>query len=190
MEYKKYLPFFLGLAVFVVLTLLVNLVIGVVIAVVVALAIYFLLKDKDKSHEKLPEEGQGPLDLLEQSYKSLVDCNIALRKAYIPDEMRAAFETVIDKVLEILAPANNDSPNSELTWVINRVATEYLPNKSIKPYLSLNEDDRFSESVINEVKQGLSGIEKELNSVFDILASRKTTEFNAKAKFLKQRFDI
>lgn len=188
MEYKKYLPFLLGLAIFVVLTLLVNLVISVVIAVVVALAIYFLLKDKDKSHEKLPEE--SPLDLLEQSCKSLVDCNIALRKAYIPDELRAAFETVIDKVLEILAPANNDSPDSELTWVINRIATEYLPNKSIKPYLSLNDDDRFSESVINEVKQGLSGIEKELNGVSDILASRKTTEFNAKAKFLKQRFDI
>lgn len=188
MEYKKYLPFLAGLAVFIVLALLFDLVIGVAIAVVIALAIYFLLKDKDKANEQIFEE--SPVDQLEQSYKSLVDCNIALRKTHVSDELLTAFETVIDQVLNILPPANNDSPDSELTWVINRIATEYLPNKSINPYLSLNEDERFNESVINEVKQGLSGIEKELDSVSDILASRKTTEFKAKAKFLKQRFDI
>lgn len=182
----------LGLLILLFFMLSMSLTSSVFIAFLLGLAFYFLAQfftDKDSSSDKdsIAAETKSEAEI---GIESLLSINIQLRKCIMPLHVRDTFEKIIDQLLDLLPKINSAGPDGELAWVINRMATEYLPEKSIKPYIALDEEARNDEATINSVEESLAGMQAELAEVESILAARNTNEFNAKAKFMKQRFKM
>ncbi|MFW2372572.1 MAG: hypothetical protein ACN4GM_05570 [Gammaproteobacteria bacterium] len=176
--------------VFILLLFVSGLVISTIVALAVGIAVYFILKKQMDKNDKPSVAEEEPLNAEDVGISALLHTNIELRKTIIPTSIRDAFEQVIDQLIDLLPKVNAASPDGELAWVINRMATEYLPEKSVKPYLALDEQARHDENTMTTVEEGLAGMKAELSDVEDILASRQTNEFNTKAKFLKRRFNV
>lgn len=174
------------------LSLLMGMTSSLIISFLIGVAFYIISEynsskgegDDTSSTEELP---QSEADL---GIESLLSINILLRKCIMPVAVRDEFERIIDQLIKLLPKVNLAGPDGELAWVINRMATEYLPEKSIKPYISLDEASRNDDATIKAVEEGLAGMKSELAEVESLLAARKTSEFNSKAKFMKQRFNI
>ena len=164
-------------------------IVGVLVGLVVASVVYMVLNHFNQTEEP-SEIIAEPVSLSETSIESLLNINIALRKEIIPEEIRTLYESIIDQLIDVLPKVNSEVSGGELAWVINRMATEYLPEKSIRPYLSMDDAQRHAESTIASVKESIAGMQSELSEVQDILSSHKTDEFNNKAKFLKTRFKM
>jgi len=164
-------------------------IVGVLVGLVVASVVYMVLNyfNKTEEHSEIVEE---TISLSDSSIESLLNINIALRKEIIPEEIRTLYETIIDQLIDVLPKVNSETSGGELAWVINRMATEYLPGKSIRPYLSMDDAQRHAEDTITSVKESIAGMQSELTEVQEILSSHKTDEFNNKAKFLKTRFKM
>ena len=164
-------------------------IVGVLVGLVVAGVVYMVLNHFNQTEEP-SEIIAEPVSLSETSIESLLNINIALRKEIIPEEIRTLYESIIDQLIDVLPKVNSEVSGGELAWVINRMATEYLPEKSIRPYLSMDDAQRHAEDTITSVKESIAGMQSELSDVQDILSSHKTNEFNNKAKFLKTRFKM
>ena len=164
-------------------------IVGVLIGLIVASVVYMVLSYFNQTEEP-PEIIAEPVSLSDSSIESLLNINIALRKEIIPEEIRSLYESIVDQLIDVLPKVNSEVSGGELAWVINRMATEYLPEKSIRPYLSMDDALRHKEETINSVKESVAGMQSELSEVQDILSSHKTDEFNNKAKFLKTRFKM
>lgn len=164
-------------------------IIGVLVGLIVASVVYMVLNYFNQTEEptEIIAESISPSDT---SIESLLNVNIALRKEIIPEEIRSLYESIIDQLIDLLPKVNSEVSGGELAWVINRMATEYLPEKSIRPYLSMDDAQRHAEDTITSVKESIAGMQAELSEVQDILSSHKTDEFNNKAKFLKTRFKM
>lgn len=176
--------------VFILLLFVTGLVISTIIALAVGIAVYFILKKQMDKRDQSSMAEEEPLSVEDVGINVLLNTNIELRKTIIPTSIRDAFEQVIDQLIDLLPKVNAASPDGELAWVINRMATEYLPEKSVKPYLALDEQARHDENTMSTVQEGLAGMKAELADVESMLASRQTNEFNNKAKFLKRRFNV
>jgi len=163
--------------------------IGLLVGLVVAGAVYMVLKSVNQTGTA-PEIIEEPVNLSETSIESLLAINIALRKETIPEEVRALYESIIDQLIDVLPTVNSEVSGGELAWVINRMATEYLPEKSIKPYLAMDASQRHAADTVLSVKDSIAGMQSELSDVQNMLSSHKTDEFNNKAKFLKARFKM
>lgn len=163
--------------------------VGVIVGLIVASVVYMVLNYFNQTEEtsEIIAEPASPSDT---GIESLLNINIALRKEIIPEEIRTLYESIIDQLIDVLPKVNSEVSGGELAWVINRMATEYLPEKSIRPYLSMDNAQRHAEDMINSVKESIAGMQSELSEVQDILSSHKTDEFNNKAKFLKTRFKM
>ena len=162
---------------------------GVLVGLVVASVVYMVLNYFNQT-EAPSELIAEPVSLADSSIESLLSINIELRKEIIPEEIRTLYESIIDQLIDVLPKVNSEVSGGELAWVINRMATEYLPEKSIRPYLSMDDVQRHAEDVITSVKESIAGMQSELSDVQEILSSHKTDEFNNKAKFLKTRFKM
>lgn len=163
---------------------------GILTGLVVASIVYMVLKHFNKTNEvplASEAEVESPSDI---GIESLLTINIALRKEIIPEEIRTLYESVIDQLIDLLPKVNSEISGGELAWVINRMATEYLPEKSIRPYLALDEATRCADATISSVKESIAGMQSELKDVENILSAHKSDEFNNKAKFLKSRFKM
>lgn len=176
--------------VFILLLFVTGLVISTIIALAAGFAVYFFLKKQMDKSDKPSVAEEEPSSAEDVGINALLHTNIELRKTIMPATIRDAFEQVIDQLIDLLPKVNAASPDGELAWVINRMATEYLPEKSVKPYLALDEQARHDENTMSTVQEGLAGMKSELADVESMLASRQTNEFNTKAKFLKRRFDV
>ena len=163
---------------------------SLIIAILVGIAFYIISEyNSGKSDEKSTDE-ELPKSESDIGIESLLSINILLRKCIMPAKVRDEFERIIDQLIDLLPKVNLAGPDGELAWVINRMATEYLPEKSIKPYIALDEAGRHDEATITAVEEGLAGMKSELAEVEELLAARSTNEFNSKAKFMKQRFKM
>ncbi|MBV1950690.1 MAG: hypothetical protein KUG64_00640 [Cycloclasticus sp.] len=172
-----------------VLTPVLGTTIGLLVGFVVAGVVYMVLNSVNQTGTP-PEITVEPVNLSDTSIESLLAINIALRKEIIPEEIRALYESIIDQLIEVLPTVNSDVSGGELAWVINRMATEYLPEKSIKPYLAMGDAQRHAADTMASVKDSIAGMQSELSDVQNMLSSHKTDEFNNKAKFLKARFKM
>lgn len=162
---------------------------GVLVGLIVASVVYMVINHFNQT-EQPSETVAEPVSLSDTSIESLLNINIALRKEIIPEEIRSLYESIIDQLIDVLPKVNNEVSGGELAWVINRMATVYLPEKSIRPYLSMDDAQRHAEDTITSVKESIAGMQSDLSDVQDILSSHKTDEFNKKAKFLKTRFEM
>ena len=120
----------------------------------------------------------------------LLALNLALRKSQSPAIAVTKTEAVIDALLELIPKVEgDDSPSGELAWTVRRIASSYLPEKCVGPFLSLDASVRVEDSVLEAFIESLSALQSELDSVAEVLSRRDLSEFNKKAQFLKQRFD-
>jgi len=181
----------LAIIVLAILSIFLGLAISVIVAVLVGLATFWLFsgkKDKNTNSEAEPTE----LSVTEVANQALLMANLDLRKSIISPELRTNYESLIDLLIELLPLVNGtkDAPDteSELGWVINRMATEYLPNKSIAPYLKLSDSERLNSQIISDVLENINSMKKELLDVKEMIIKKNSGEFARKAQFLKQRF--
>lgn len=162
----------------------------ILLIVLISVGIAFYLfsgasKSETKTHTrplKQPAEKDPREDLLA--------LNLLLRKSSIASELIEISEAVIDQLLTLLPRIEAaDSPSGDLAWTVKRIASEYLPNKCIHPYLKLSAEDRSSAQAIDQFKSNITGLSQELARVTDTLSKRDSAEFSTKAKFLSQKFN-
>lgn len=162
--------------------------IGVVLGLAAAATMYFVRKKKGaEKPEDAPAPAAAP-DPVEIATNALLDTNLALRRGLVQDPVASAFESLVDKILALLPRVHDSAPGGDLDWTISRIATEYLPNKSLSAYLALEPADRASLEA--GMLEGLAVIESEIDEIEAMVSRRQTDDFDAKAEFLKRRFDV
>ncbi|MFT6046573.1 MAG: hypothetical protein ACI9WC_002280 [Arenicella sp.] len=190
-----YIPIIGGLLILLIGYFIVGVIGGLVGGVVVG-AILYAVMSKNKTDGKTgpakDSEASKPTNenTLETSLESLVKANLTLRKNIVLPKVRDAFESVIDTLLDVLPKVHDAIPDGELYWVVNRIATEYLPNKSINPYLGLTSEDQQLDENVTKVMDSVKSIMAELSEVSQLLTTKNLNEFNIKAKFLQHRFNV
>lgn len=181
----------LVIVIFAVLSIFLGLAIGLIVAILVGLVTFWLFSSK-KDDQTSAEDEKTELSATEVGNQALLIANLDLRKKIISPDLREEYEHLIDQLLELLPLVNGAEvaaeQTTELDWVINRMATEYLPNKSIAPYLKLSETERLDTKVVSEVLDNIISMKKELLEVKEMIIKKNHSEFTRKAKFLKQRF--
>jgi len=152
---------------------------------VLAAYLYFS-EDKKSSKKSETQTEEAKTKKTSDPTEALLNQNLLLRKARVTDEVLQTYETLIDQLLRVWPRIFSSTPEGELTWVVNRMATEYLPNKSITPYINMSHDQRVQAG--DSVIESLQGMVSELTEIEQMLDDQATGEFDRKAKFLKQRF--
>lgn len=184
-----------GLGILLIGYFIVGLIAGVVGGVIAGIILYALMS-KNKTDKNTTPASEAKTakpnneDTLETSLESLVKANLTLRKSIVLPKVRDAFEGLIDALVDILPKVHEAIPDGELYWVVNRIATEYLPNKSINPYLALTTAEQQSEEHVAKVIDGVKAMMAELSEVSQLLTTKNLNEFNIKAKFLQHRFNV
>lgn len=157
--------------------------------VIIGFVIYRATKKKEKSTAESTSQEENQ-ETKADPLRHLVELNLEIRKAAIASELTHRCEAVIDQLVDLIPTVNNVSqPGSELVWTVNRIASEYLPNKCIRPYLALSDAARREVENIDTMKASLASLNKELNDVKAMLDKKDESEFEAKAKFLKHKFN-
>jgi hypothetical protein len=190
-----YIPIIGGLFILLIGYFIVGIIGGAVGGVIAGIILYAIMSknktDENTGQAKNSETAKpNNISTLETSLESLVTANLTLRKNIVLPKVRDAFENVIDALVDILPKVHEAIPDGELYWVVNRIATEYLPNKSISPYLALTSEDQQLEESVTKVMDSVEAIMAELNEVSQLLTTKNLNEFNIKAKFLQHRFNV
>ncbi len=167
-----------------------SIIITVFILAAIVAVVFFFKKPAKKDQPDLSNKQSAVTDPTDQAQEQLLDCNLRLRKMGAQGVVLEKYEQLIDRLLGIIPDVNLQYPDGELTWVINRIAVEYLPEKSVTPYLALEIEQRESEDTIRSVTEGIEAMIKEVDEVIELLATRKSSDFDSRAKFLKQRFNF
>lgn len=150
------------------------------IVVIIILIMFFILKNKSKkdSKPKVLEKKQGTLE-------TLLILNLEVRKGIFDSELIEEIESIIDKLRDILPILNERYKASELTWVANKMATNYL-QKIIHPFIHFKKNEQIKNK--NSLMESLAQIEKELDETIALVNENKESDFDTKAKFIKTRF--
>ncbi len=163
--------------------MLITLIVG--LAIIVAIFVYFYKKkpSEENSSSTSQSEKSDPI-------RDLVKLNLDIRKAFIGEELSNATELVIDKLVELIPIVKEtDLVSGELSWTVNRISSEYLPNKCVYPFLKLDTNKRSEPTIFDSFKSSLETLSQELDDVALMLSNKDETEFTKKAKFLKHKFN-
>jgi len=158
-------------------------------ALALLLAIVWFVKSQNSGEDSVSET-EPKLSPIELTQQALLDVNLALRKTEIPAELLAVCEDLVDRLVETIPVVLAGAPDSELAWTLQRIATEYLPQKTIYPYLALDKQQRFSKEKSTQVFNAVSGMRDELVEVEELLKSKAEQDFSAKAAFIKAKFNL
>ena len=153
----------------------------IIIVIVLALVVlFFIMKNKKNNDTKneIKEVPQTPID-------KLLTLNINIRKNIYDKELLDEIESIIDQLRDTLPILNESYKASELTWVANKMATDYL-QKVINPFMKFKKEEQ--EQNKNSLLESLAEIKKELNEIISLVKDKKTSSFDTKAKFIKNRF--
>ena len=162
---------------------IVAIVVSAAVAAVVAILVHRSLSAKDSSEEtaKAPDETEAWIEHL----RALVRLNIQIREGGLPGDVTDKLEHSIDVLRELIPQLNDEHLGSELTWTINKMATDYLP-RIVTPFVSLGPAARQEHEA--ELLKSLQGFEAELENIVGLLRDAKVGEFKTKAAFLRARF--
>lgn len=151
-------------------------------------AAWFFSRGKQTGDETPSETQTAAAPPHEQAIEALLDANLRLRRAICPAPVVERYEALIDKLLDLAPVVNAEAANTELAWVINQMSLDYLPQKSLAPYLGLDQEARHETRAVEQALEGLDAMSTELDEVRDLIDQRRTGEFDRKAEFLKRRF--
>jgi len=191
-----YIPLIGGLLILLIGYFIVGIIGGVVGGVIAGIIIYAVMSKTNEAGESTKQTTDAEtckpksVDNLDISLESLVKTNLMLRKNIVLPNVRDEYEGVIDALVDVLPKVHEAIPDGELYWVVNRIATEYLPNKSVAPYLALTPEEQQSEDNVTKVMDSIKAIMAELSEISQLLSTKNSNEFSIKAKFIQHRFNI
>lgn len=161
--------------------------VGVVViaAVVAAIVAIFVHRSLGSADAPEPEPVADPADVWIGHLQSLVALNIQIREGGLPADVTSKLEENIDALRRLIPELNDAHPGSELTWTVNRMATDYLP-RIVTPYVALSPPVREEHRA--EFLRSLQGLESELENIGELVRNAKVGEFQSKAAFLRARF--
>ena len=163
---------------------------ALLVCVAAGAAAWFFSRDGNTGSGETPPQAQtAAVSPQEQAIEALLDANLRLRRAICPAPVVERYEGLIDKLLDLAPVVNAEAANTELAWVINQMSLDYLPKKSLGPYLGLDREARHEAGAVAQALEGLDAMSAELDEVRDLIDQRRTGEFDRKAEFLKRRFE-
>lgn len=121
--------------------------------------------------------------------ETLLKLNLDIRVSGIAEKTMITCEEIIDSLINQLPRIEEqDTLDGELSWTVRRIASEYLPNKCVYPYIRLSKEQRATEENTASIHQSLSKLKTEITNIDELIAKKDAQSFKAKAEFLKQRF--
>jgi hypothetical protein len=159
---------------------IITLIVIAIIAVVAYSLIKYYSKKKSKGTDSNVTEPSPTQDLLA--------LNLVIRKATIGSTLTLRCEAIIDKLITLFPKIEkHECASGEFAWTVNRIASEYLPNKCVLPFIKLKTEAReaASDGFINN----LQTLEQELLDIEALLSKHDKTEFDNKSLFLKAKFN-
>jgi hypothetical protein len=176
----------LALAVVVIALSVQQLAVVVVSAVVAAVVAIFVHRKLGEASSSEPAAVQAdPADEWIGRLQRLADLNLQIREHALSDEVVAKLEHTIDVLRELIPQLNEEHLGSELTWTVNRMASDYL-SRILVPYIALGSGQRPEHR--DELLRSLAGLEAELENIRELLRNAQVGEFKTKAAFLRARF--
>ena len=154
------------------------------VAAVVAIAVYRRMQRRDRADSEVapaaPDDAAW-IGHLEQ----LLALNLKVREQALAEPVTAKLEEIIDELRGLVPELSEDHAGSELTWIVNRMASDYLP-RIVNPFVGLSPAGRAENQ--DELLSSLEGLENELANIRELVRNHKVGEFKAKAAFLRTRF--
>lgn len=117
--------------------------------------------------------------------QKLAGLNLAIREHALDPAVVAKLEHNIDSLRRLIPELNEDHAGSELTWTVNRMASDYLA-RIVTPFVALGPAAREEHRA--ELLRSLEGLEAELDNIASLLQGARVGEFKTKAAFLRARF--
>ncbi|MFT6113166.1 MAG: hypothetical protein ACI9MS_003108 [Glaciecola sp.] len=159
-------------------------IITVIVIAIIAVAAYSLIKHYSKEKPKDTE----PSVAVPSPTQDLLALNLVIRKAAIGPTLTVRCEAIIDKLITLFPKIEkHECASGEFAWTVKRIASEYLPNKCVMPYIKLEESTR--EGASNEFINNLQTLEQELLDIEALLSQNDKKEFDNKSLFLKAKFN-
>lgn len=162
----------------------------------IALAIigFIIYKKKQNSEggESVENINQTDKPIVQEEDKSskaitaLVDTNIKLRTSCSDTNIIAPIETLIDELIEVVQLVNEEGNYTEHTPLINRMATNYLPN-FLTTYLDLEDSKR--EAKTEKFLEGITTLKNTIHAAKDTLNNKDDKAFTKQMGFVKAFFD-
>lgn len=120
-----------------------------------------------------------------EGLENLVRLNLKARESGMDEDLLINLEQLVDRLFDILPRLNQEHRGSELAFVVNKIAGEYL-NQITGTYLGLSADARTSQK--DELKRVLGGLNDEVLEIIKIVDDQMTGEFKTHAKFISTKF--
>jgi len=149
-----------------------------IIVLAIVFFLFFFLRKQNKIKSSPTQKENTPID-------ELLFLNINIRKKIFNKELIDSIEKIIDKLRDVLPLLNDKYKASELTWVANKMATDYL-QKVLNPYMEFSFQTQKEKQ--EDLLLSLQQIEKELDDTIELVKKNETSLFDTKAKFIKNRF--
>jgi len=125
-------------------------------------------------------------DPTENLLEQLLSLNKKIRlDPSLEKEVLEKLESIIDKLGKIVPRTNREHPGSELTYVANRMITNYLP-ELLDPYLGLSAQARDGET--SKLLTTLNSLDAEIDNIINLVDQRKVNEFRVQDTFLRHKF--
>jgi hypothetical protein len=174
---------FLLLALLAVYVLIKNLVVVLVSAGVAAVVAWWVSRGDDPEDQPVDEGAAGPEWV--ETLRGLAALNARAREQACPRPVTEKLETIIDALRRLIPELNTHYVGSELTWTVNRMASDYL-RRLVEPYCALAPAAMLANQ--DEFLQSLVGLEAEVKNIAGLVATATEGDFKAKAAFLRARF--
>lgn len=170
------------------LGLVFNAIVGSLLPIIVGAALGLVL-----GMFMFPADGRKPkieivdsVDPVEGHLEKILALNKQLRlDPYLESEVLGKAETILDKLSGILPRVNREHTGSEVTYVINRMVTDYLP-ELFGPFLQLSDDARKGE--LESLMGTLNALDQEIDNIIKLVEDRKVNEFRVQDTFLRHKF--
>ena len=151
----------------------------IIVLIILAVIVYFYIKKKKTKPQDTPKTNEP------NSIDILLDINILIRLNFQNEEITTKVEVIIDKLRNIIPILNKEYKSSELNWVVNKMASKYLPNV-LYPYSKLSEEQQIVKE--DALLESLNSIHTELDEIISMLNKKDESKFDSKAKFINHRF--
>lgn len=197
--FKSFIVYFAGLAVVFAILWGIGIIpkviwamVGLVFIAALSAALLSFIKplggaDDEKQEPAAKDQAQqSPLELAaRQGLENLVRLNLKARESALDDDLLLSLEQLIDRLFDILPRLNEQHRGSELAYVVNKIAGEYL-GQITGSYFSLSVEARTGQKA--ELSRLLSGLNAEVSEIIKIVDDQATGEFKTHAKFISTKF--
>ncbi len=159
-------------------------VVSAAVAAVVAILVHRSLGAAPGSAPTSEDSAPARAEWIDHLQK-LAGVNLLIREQALDATVVARLEQSIDVLRRLIPELNQDHAGSELTWTVNRMASDYLA-RIVKPFAALGAAARDEHRA--ELLLSLEGLDAELANIVELLKSARVGEFKTKAAFLRARF--